>query len=69
MHRWFTDWFFRVVRLRRLRIAILYEATRLIDQDSNIKNVDDSDVESVTDEADLARQKSEFLKRVAAAGF
>ena len=69
MHRWFTDWFFRVVRLRRLRIAILYEATRLIDQDSNIKNVDDSDVESVTDEADLARQKSEVLKRLAAAGF
>ena len=68
MHRLFTDWFFRVVRLRRLRIAILYEATRFIDQDSNIKNVDDSDVESVTDEADF-RQKSEFLKRLAAAGF
>jgi hypothetical protein len=35
----------------------------------NIKNVNDSDVEFGTDEADLAKQKSEFLKRLAAAGF
>jgi hypothetical protein len=69
MHRLFTDWCFRVVRLCRLRIGTLYEATALTDQDSNIKNVNDGDVESVTDEADLARQKSEFLKRLAAAGF
>ena len=69
MHRLFTDWCFRVVRLCRLRIGTLHEATALTDQDSNIKNVNDGDVESVTDEADLARQKSEFLKRLAAAGF
>jgi hypothetical protein len=65
----FTDWFFRVVRLCRSRIAILDEPTDLADQHSNIKNVNDSDVESVTDGPDLARQKSEFLKRLAAAGF
>jgi hypothetical protein len=69
MHRSFTDWFFRVARLRRLCIAILNEATGLADQDSNIKKINDSDVEAVTDEASLAKQKSEFLKRLAAAGF
>jgi hypothetical protein len=69
MLRLFTDWVFRVVRLFRLRIAILYEATGHTEQDLNIKNINDSDVESVTDEADLARQKSEFLKRLAAVGF
>lgn len=69
MHQSFRDCFFRVVRLCRLRAAMLDEAIGLVEQDSNIKNVDDGHVESGADEADLARQKSEYLKRLAGVGF
>ena len=68
MLRFFTDCFSHEVRLCRLRIAMLDEAIGLTEQDSSIKNVNDSDVESGTDEADLAR-KSEYLKRLAGTGF
>jgi hypothetical protein len=68
MLRFFTDWFFREVRLCRLRIAMLDEAIGLTEQDSSIKNVNDGDVESGADEADLAK-KSEYLKRLAGTGF
>ena len=68
MLRFFTDWFFRAVRLCRLRVAMIDEAIGLTEQDLSIKNVNDGDVVSGTDEAELA-EKSEYLKRLAGTGF
>ncbi|WFU45868.1 hypothetical protein QA640_44470 (plasmid) [Bradyrhizobium sp. CB82] len=69
MHQSFIDYFFRLVRLCRLRVAMLDEAIGLVEQDSNIKNDDVGHVESGADEADPARQKSEYLKQLAGVGF
>jgi len=70
MHRLLIEWPLRMARRadNALRNKVAWFAA-LADGDTNVDGTDNRAADSETDESTDAKQKSEFLKRMAAAGF